>query len=109
MSKGKELIAHLIASKKVVVVSKSWCGYCGTAKTVLKSYDIDDDDIAIIEIDGGSDEREIQAYMGQLTGRTSVPRVFIGGEFIGGGDETAKMHKNGKLRQKLAAAGAIKS
>ena len=35
-----------------------------------------------------------QAYMKQLTGASSVPRVFIGGSCIGGGDETAAAHRS---------------
>ncbi len=30
-----------------------------------------------------------------------VPRVFIDKKFIGGGDETAAAHSNGKLKQLL--------
>ena len=33
----------------------------------------------------------------QLTGASSVPRVFIGGRCIGGGDETAAAHKCSKF------------
>ena len=35
-----------------------------------------------------------QAYMKQLTGASSVPRVFIGGSCIGGGDETSAAHRS---------------
>jgi len=45
--------------------------------------------------------------MKQLTGGRSVPRVFIGGKFIGGGDETMAAHKGGKLEKMLNDAGAI--
>jgi glutaredoxin 3 len=36
-----------------------------------------------------------------------VPRVFIGGKFIGGGDDTARMDKENKLKPMLENAGAI--
>ena len=32
--------------------------------------------------------------MKQLTGASSVPRVFIGGSCIGGGDETSAAHRS---------------
>ena len=32
--------------------------------------------------------------MSELTGARSVPRVFIGGKFYGGGDEMMNMHRN---------------
>jgi len=36
-----------------------------------------------------------------------VPRVFINGQFIGGGDETARLDQNGELRTILQRVGAI--
>jgi glutaredoxin 3 len=48
-----------------------------------------------------------QDYLGKITPGRSVPRVFIGGTFIGGGDDTAAQHANGQLKTKLEAAGAI--
>jgi glutaredoxin 3 len=45
--------------------------------------------------------------MKQLTGASSVPRVFIGGQCIGGGDETSAAHKSGKLEGMLQEAGAL--
>ena len=45
--------------------------------------------------------------MKKLTGGRSVPRVFIGGQFVGGGDETAAFHRDGKLQALLEASGAL--
>ena len=73
--------------------------------------------------DGGS---AIQQELGKRTGATSVPRVFIAKESIGGCDgkkykekqkttkthsfsDTQKAHRDGKLSAKLASAGAIKN
>jgi glutaredoxin-related protein len=36
-----------------------------------------------------------------------VPRVFIGGKFIGGGNETAELHRNKQLAKMLKDVGAI--
>ena len=45
--------------------------------------------------------------MKKLTGGRSVPRVFIGGQFVGGGDETVAAHRDGKLQALLEAGGAL--
>ena len=49
----------------------------------------------------------VKDYMKQLTGGRSVPRVFIGGKCIGGGDETEGAHRSGKLQGMLESAGAL--
>ena len=46
-----------------------------------------------------------QAYLSQLTGASTVPRVFVGGTCIGGGDDTAAKARSGELARLLAAAG----
>lgn len=46
-----------------------------------------------------------QDYMQQLTGARSVPRVFIQGKFIGGGDDTARLASTGELKTLLEKAG----
>lgn len=39
-----------------------------------------------VELDQRADGPAIQGALGGLTGASTVPRVFIGGEFIGGSD-----------------------
>lgn len=41
----------------------------------------------------------------EVTGARSVPRVFIGGKFIGGGDDTVRLFENGELKNLLQAQG----
>ena len=36
-----------------------------------------------------------------------VPRVFIGGTFVGGGDDVQKLQNKGELKPKLEKAGAL--
>lgn len=104
---GKELVSSLLKSKKVLVISKSYCPFCVKAKDVLKNYKIDPACFEWLDIENRKDCDEIQAYMKQLTGAKSVPRVFIGGKCIGGGDETAAAHRNGNLKKWLEEAGAL--
>lgn len=61
--------------------------------------------MTVLELDQRDDGPAIQAYLGTLTGATSVPRVFVGGKFIGGGDDTLAKQRSGELRAMLAALG----
>lgn len=45
--------------------------------------------------------------MMEITGGRSVPRVFIDGEFFGGGDETAMAVRTGQLTEALVTAGVL--
>jgi len=103
----KARMDQLIKDYAVFVISKRSCPFCHTAKNVLNKYDIPAEKMKIMEIDGDKDCSEIQDYMHQITGGRTVPRVFINGQCIGGGNETASAHKSGDLEKKLRQAGAI--
>ena len=45
--------------------------------------------------------------MKQLTGRRSVPNLFIEGEFIGGYKSTYELHERDELVPKLHKVGAL--
>jgi len=106
-ARGKALVQDLIKTKKVLMISKVYCPFCVKAKDALKNYKINPEDYEILEIEDRDDCSEIQDYMKQLTGARSVPRVFIGGKCIGGGDETMSAHRSGKLQGMLEEVGAL--
>ncbi|TRY75273.1 hypothetical protein TCAL_16832 [Tigriopus californicus] len=91
MSKGKDLAKTLMETKK----------------RVLDKYSIPAENIEILQIENRPDMDEIQDFMKSVTGGRSVPRVFIGGKCIGGGDETQTLDKQGKLKPMLEAVGAL--
>jgi len=76
----------------------------------LAKFNLTPDVYLIIELDKEKDEKamgEIQDYLQKKTGARSVPRVFVNGKFIGGGDDTVKLEKTGELKQVLEGAGAL--
>ena len=89
------------------VFSKSYCPYCHKAKDAIRSA-LGQPGIAattIWELDERQDGNEIQSYLGQKTGASTVPRVFVGGKFLGGGDDTARAAKDGTLVKLAREAG----
>lgn len=42
-----------------------------------------------------------QQILGKITGRTTVPRVFIGGKSVGGCDDVHALHAKDKLKPLL--------
>jgi len=100
-----ELVRKLIAENVVMVFSKSWCPYCAKAKRILGAYSLKG--YKVLELDQGQDEDGIQDVLKEMTGARSVPRVFIQGKCIGGGDDTERLEREGKLKQMLTEAGAL--
>eukprot|EP00927_Polykrikos_kofoidii_P030028 TRINITY_DN25900_c0_g1_i1.p1 TRINITY_DN25900_c0_g1~~TRINITY_DN25900_c0_g1_i1.p1 ORF type:complete len:291 (+),score=30.02 TRINITY_DN25900_c0_g1_i1:88-960(+) len=108
-SKVQSQVEHVIALTPVVVISKTTCPFCKKAKQAL--FDSGSAECTeIIEIDRleSAVGREIQQLMGTLTGATTVPRVFIGRKFVGGGTETVELAQSGQLEKLIAAAKAEK-
>lgn len=84
----KSFVDSAIASHKVAIFSKTYCPYCVKAKKAFESYKLSGDDYFVVELENRKDGAAIQQYLKELTGASSVPRVFINGQFIGGGDDT---------------------
>lgn len=54
-----------------------------------------------IEIENRPDCNDLQDVFQDFTGARSVPRVFVNGNFIGGGTDVKKLYENGKLAEML--------
>ena len=81
--------------------------YCVKAKRILGKYQMKDYKILELdEMDGGD---EYQTILGKMTGARTVPRVFIGGKCIGGGDDTERLEKKGELTTQLKEINAIEN
>ena len=92
-------IDNFISSNKVAIISKSYCPYCTKAKKAFQQLNIP---FKSMEIENRKDCAQIQSYMKAKTGAQSVPRVFVNGKFIGGGDDVVSKMRSGEL-QKLCA------
>eukprot|EP00879_Flechtneria_rotunda_P001578 GHRR01001737.1.p2 GENE.GHRR01001737.1~~GHRR01001737.1.p2 ORF type:complete len:120 (+),score=43.09 GHRR01001737.1:213-572(+) len=110
---AKQFVKDKITTHKVVVFSKTYCPFCVKAKKSLGKF-LKPEQMEVIELDTfpsnpaeGLTIIQIQDALGQLTGARSVPRVFIGGNFIGGGDDTAAKEANGQLEKLLNEQGLI--
>uniref|UniRef100_A0A1L8DU31 Glutaredoxin-2, mitochondrial n=1 Tax=Nyssomyia neivai TaxID=330878 RepID=A0A1L8DU31_9DIPT len=93
-----QYVKNTIASDKVVIFSKSYCPYCIMAKEQFQKLK---QKFTTVELENRDDGAEIQDVLGQLTGGRTVPRVFVNGQFIGGGTDVKKMYKDGSLQQLL--------
>jgi len=105
MADALSFVKQVVDSNAVAIFSKTWCPFCRKAKQTLSQYPIKNQ--KIIELDERNDGDAIQDALQQITGGRSVPRVFIGGKFIGGGDDTVRLAQSGELEKLLREASAL--
>jgi len=89
-------IRRLVSTHCVVVFGKSDCPYTISAKRILDSLKAD---YEAVDVDRLSNGEELRRTLRRMTRVKTVPRVFVGGRCIGGGDETKRLYKNGRLKR----------
>ncbi len=85
---------------EILIYTKDYCGFCAQAKALLNAKGA-----AFTEIDVTHDA-DRQAEMIELSGRRTVPQIFIGRRHIGGFDDLAALEAAGKLDPLLGHAKA---
>jgi glutaredoxin 3 len=81
---------------KIEIYTTPFCGYCARAKSLL-----DKKGAVYVEMDVMMDETK-RTEMRDRTKRSTVPQIFINGQYIGGSDELAALEHAGKLDSLLA-------
>ena len=73
---------------KVVIYTTSYCPYCSGAKSLLRSKNVEFEEIDV------TDDPERRAEMERLSRRYTVPQIFIDGQPIGGYDDARQLGRN---------------
>jgi glutaredoxin 3 len=73
------------------------CPYCVRAKSLLKARGVDVIDEVRIDLDPAARDAMVQ-----LTGRRTVPQIFIGQTHVGGCDDLIALDQRGELAALLA-------
>ena len=85
--------------KPVKMYTTAVCPYCIRAKQILKARGVDQ--IDEIRVDMLPDER---MKMMEVTGRRTVPQIFIGDTHVGGCDDLQELDSRGGLLPLLNGA-----
>ena len=92
---------ELSRASPVVVFSKTYCGYCSQTKSALVSAGHSH---VVHELDVQPNGSAMQQAIMRWTGQSTVPVVFVGGEFVGGCDDTLRELQSGRFASKYEAA-----
>jgi glutaredoxin 3 len=85
---------------RILMYSTRVCPYCVRAEQLLAKKGIAADQIEKIRVD---DHPEQRAEMMRITGRRTVPQIFIGERHVGGFDDLAELDAAGELDPLLRA------
>jgi len=85
---------------RILMYSTRVCPYCIRAEQLLAKKGITADQIEKIRVDEHPEQR---AEMVRITGRRSVPQIFIGERHVGGFDDLAELDVAGELDPLLRA------
>ncbi len=86
---------NLAGHMKVILYTKSHCGYCVRAKNLLDQLGVE---FESINLDGKHDEL---VELVKKSGMRTLPQIYIGDKLIGGYTELAAMDRSGELSQLL--------
>ena len=102
-------IDSLVSENPVLMLSFTTCPFCVKAKEILGSSKY-----TIVELDVDPDGKAIRAELGNKIGRTSVPAIWIDGEYMGGCNDggviysgLSGLQRDGTLKSRLEAVGAL--
>jgi glutaredoxin 3 len=76
---------------RVVIYTTTYCPYCAAAKALLRSKNLQFEEIDV------SEDPAHRAEMEKLSRRRTVPQIFIDGKPIGGYDDARQLDANGEL------------
>lgn len=80
---------------KIVIYGSDSCGYCTAARMLLKRKGANYEDVLV------SRSPERREEMERLSGRRSVPQIFINGQSVGGFEHLDALNRSGELDKLL--------
>jgi glutaredoxin 3 len=83
--------------KKVIIYSGETCPHCSAAKALLKSKNVEFE-----EIDIWKDPTKAKEMLQKTNGARTIPQIFIGDHHVGGNDQLQEANRSGELDKLLA-------
>lgn len=80
---------------RILVYTTNYCPYCHGAKALLRSKGVQFEEVDVTDDPAG------RAEMERLSGRRTVPQIFIDGKAIGGFDDARRLDSVGELDRLL--------
>ena len=107
MSEIQDFIRETVTTHPVVLFMKGTaqfpqCGFSGSTIQILKASGV----TKLVTVNVLEDE-EVRQGIKDYANWPTIPQLYVSGEFLGGSDIVAEMHKSGELLEILKEAGAL--
>lgn len=83
---------------RIRIYGTAYCSYCMAARMLLKKKGLDFEEVFVDR------EASLRQEMESLSGKRSVPQIFVDGRPIGGFDELYALDRSGELDRMLGEA-----
>ncbi len=105
----KAKVERMIKMKPALMFATTTCPFCEKARKEIRSMGAV---MSEFDFDEEEDGMAVKAELIGITGQTSVPQVFIGGEFVGGCNDggmggVVPLKNSGKLEELLIKSGSL--
>jgi glutaredoxin 3 len=85
----------------VKMYTRKWCGYCTAAENLLDAKGVEYEHIDC------TGDHATRRWLLEVTGRSTVPQIFIDGKSVGGYDDIRALDRRGDLDRLLAGTDAV--
>jgi cysteine synthase A len=107
---AEEFVARVVGDRAqpVVMFALEWCEFCWAVRKMLARHAIAYRSVDLDSVEYQKDDRggKIRAALTARTSMTTIPQIFVGGEFVGGCTDVFDAYKAGRLQALLDKHGA---
>ncbi|AIB51754.1 glutaredoxin-C3 [Faustovirus] len=86
---NQKIITDFVNAHSVVLFSASYCPWCKRAKDLLNARGVE---YVVVELDHPNNN-PIKPVLAEMTGRKTIPNIYIDGTNIGGFDDLERHFK----------------
>jgi cysteine synthase A len=102
---AEAFVARTIAdpTQPVVMFALEWCEFCWSVRRMFAKQGIayHSVDLDSVEYQAANRGGEIRAALSTRTSVSTIPQIFVGGEFVGGCTDVFDAHREGRLQALL--------